>query len=86
MDINLCPPNKLLLDQVHINLCSPDKLSLNQIDINLCPPEKLLFNQVDINLCPNNFSLDQMDLICIMINSLVTQSNGHKVKWKWLMF
>ena len=42
MNINLCPLDELLLDQMDINLCPPNQLSLNLIDINLCLPEKLL--------------------------------------------
>ena len=29
MDINLCPPDKLIVEQMDINLCFPDKLLLD---------------------------------------------------------
>ena len=64
MDINLCSPEKLLLDQMDINLCPPNQLSLNQIDINLCLPEKLLLDKREIK---------NKAFLCIL-----TQSNRHK--------
>ena len=76
MDINLCPPDKLSVDQMDINFCPPNQLALNQMDINLCP-EKLVLDQKDINLChSNNISLDQMD-----INLCPNQLFDYSIKW-----
>ena len=64
-DINLCPPDKLLLDQMGHKFMSspPNQLSLNLIDISFCPPDKLLLDQMDINLCPpEKLLLVQMDI------------------------
>ena len=44
MDINLCSPAGLLVDQTDINLCLPTELLVEQMDINLCLPDKLLLD------------------------------------------
>ena len=41
MNINLCPPTGLLVDQMDINLCLPPELLVEEVDINLCHPDKL---------------------------------------------
>ena len=50
MDINLCPPEKLLLVQMDINLCPPDKLVVVQMDINLCLPAGLLLDLLVVQM------------------------------------
>ena len=53
MDINLCRPDKLLLDLLVVQMDKkfgpPKKLLLDQIDINLCLPKKLLLYQMLLN-------------------------------------
>ena len=51
MDINLCPPDKLIVEQLDINLSVPDKLLLD-----------LIFLQMDKKGPPQNRILDQMDI------------------------
>ena len=46
MDIILCPPDKLIVEQMDINLCLPDKLLLDLLVFQMDkrgPPEKLQF-------------------------------------------
>ena len=74
MDINLCPPDKLVVEQTNINLCLPKKLLLDQIDINLCPPAGLLVDQTDINLCLPT-ELLQIDKKWVLLKS------SYLIKW-----
>ena len=36
---NLCPLDKLFLDQMHMNLCPSNNFSLYQMDLNLHPDQ-----------------------------------------------
>ena len=66
MDIDLCVPDKLLLDLLVLQMDKngpPQKFLFDQEDINLCPPFEVLLDQMDINFCPPaGLLVDQTDI------------------------